>query len=165
MFSLDRDYAQYHEQVYAFIYYLTFDKSLAEDLMQETFIRAYDARTSFRGQATMLTWLRKIARNLTYDYYKRQKILRFIRFTNTYEQFLPSAEELLHVQEDVRELYKALSQLKFEFRAAISLRKIEELSIKETAQVLGWSEAKVKNNTERGLRALRVLMEGEQTDE
>ncbi|MFJ7735416.1 RNA polymerase sigma factor [Lysinibacillus sp. NPDC097287] len=46
-----------------------------------------------------------------------------------------------------------------EYRDAIILRYIEELSVKETSAQLGWSEAKVKNNTARGLSALKKKLE------
>ena len=61
-------------------------------------------------------------------------------------------------------MYQAIASLKLEHRLAIILRKIEGLSIKETAAILGWNEAKVKNNTERGMKALEILMKGGSED-
>lgn len=163
MFDLEQDYAQYHNNIYRFIYFLTFDEALAEDLMQETFIRAHNARQSFRGQSNTLTWLRTIARNIVYDDMKRKKILQFITFKKHHQSISVelTPEQLLDVKEDTRKLYEAIANLKFEYRAAIVLRKIEELSIKETAEILGWNEAKVRNNTERGLKQLQEWMRGE----
>lgn len=163
MFDLEQDYARYHHNIYRFIYFLTFDETLAEDLMQETFIRAHNARQSFRGQSNTLTWLRTIARNLVYDDVKRKKVLQFLTFKKQHEPITLALtpEQLLDAKEDTQQLYEAIANLKFEYRAAIVLRKIEELSIKETAEVLGWNEAKVRNNTERGLKQLQKWMRGE----
>lgn len=163
MFDLEQDYAQYHDNIYRFIYFLTFDEALAEDLMQETFIRAHNARQSFRGQSNTLTWLRTIARNIVYDDMKRKKILQFITFKKHHQPISVelTPEQLLDVKENTHKLYEAIANLKFEYRAAIVLRKIEELSIKETAEILGWNEAKVRNNTERGLKQLQKWMRGE----
>jgi len=163
MFDLEQDYARYHQQIYRFIYFLTFEEALAEDIMQETFIRAHNARQTFREQANTLTWLRTIARNLVYDDMKRKKILQFLTFKKQHEslKLALTPEQLLDAKEDTQLLYEAIANLKFEYRAAIVLRKIEELSIKETAEVLGWNEAKVRNNTERGLKQLQEWMRGE----
>ncbi len=67
-------------------------------------------------------------------------------------------EEFLIKGEGFSALYQALYKIKLEYREAIILRYLEELSVKETAELLGWSEAKVKNNTARGLRTLRKYL-------
>jgi RNA polymerase sigma-70 factor, ECF subfamily len=164
MFSIEKHYPLYNKQVYEFIYFLTFNETLAEDLLQETFLRAYKARNSYRGDANVLTWLRKIAKNVTLDHLKSKKIY----FWHTYKELsekdhdtLPSAEQLYTVEESKRALYSAIAKLKLDYRLAIILRKIEELSIAETAAILDWNESKVKNNTERGMKALRELMKGD----
>ena len=58
------------------------------------------------------------------------------------------------------ELYKALGKISFDYRQAIVLRKIEGVLIKETADILGWNESKVKNATERGMKKLQQLLGG-----
>ncbi|MGE7623514.1 RNA polymerase sigma factor [Viridibacillus sp. NPDC096237] len=55
-------------------------------------------------------------------------------------------------------LYKSLMMLKLEYREALILRKMEGLSIKESAKILGWTEAKVKNNTIRAMQALKKIV-------
>lgn len=162
MFYLERDYELYSEKIYSFLYFLTFDEALAEDLMQETFLRAHMAKNHFRQDSNTLTYLRTIARNLAFDHFKRNKIIRFltIKKDSQYTDTALTPEQILHVKEEERALYLAIASLKFEYRAAIVLRKIEQLSIKETAEVLGWNEAKVRNNTERGIKELKKMMKG-----
>ncbi|WP_107840010.1 RNA polymerase sigma factor [Metasolibacillus meyeri] len=160
MFQLEMHYEIHSEQIYQFLYFITFDVQLAEDLMQETFIRAYEARHSYREDANVLTWLRTIARNIAYDHFKRRKRIRFLRLEENIMIEL-SAEQLVHIEEEKRELYQAIASLKLNYRMAIVLRKIEGLSIKEAAEILGWNEAKVKNNTERGMLALKKAMGGD----
>ena len=162
MFQLERHYEMHSDQIYQFLYFLTFDVQLAEDLMQETFIRAHEARNTYRGEANVLTWLRTIARNIAYDHFKCKRIITFTPFTKIDEEtpVTLSAEQLVSIEEEKRELYQAIAGLKLEHRLAIVLRKIEGLSIKETAEILRWNEAKVKNNTERGMKALEKMMKG-----
>lgn len=163
LFQLQQHYEMHSDQIYQFLY---FDVQLSEDLMQETFIRAYEAKHTYRGESNVLTWLRTIAKNSVYDHFKRKKIITFLPFTkNDAETAITlSAEQLISIEEDKRELYKAIASLKLEHRLAIILRKVEGLSIKETAAILGWNEAKVKNNTERGMKALEKMLKGGSED-
>lgn len=138
MFSIEKHYPLHNEQVYNFIYFLTFDHALAEDLLQETFLRAHKARHTYRGEANALTWLRKIAKHAVLDYFKNRKktFWKFYEEIPENIQTVPSAEEILTFEQSKRDLYIAISKLKLEYRLAIILRKIEELSIAETASIL-----------------------------
>ncbi|MBK3496445.1 RNA polymerase sigma factor [Viridibacillus sp. YIM B01967] len=153
-------YEQYSDAIYKYIFLLVGHKETAEDLTQETFYRGFKHYAKFQEQAQIQTWLRKIARNIVYDYYRRKRIIRFIPFVAQYEppDMSPIPSEIVEKGEKIASLYKALSQLKLEYREALILRKMEGLSIKETAQILGWSEAKVKNNTARAIQALKKIV-------
>ncbi|MGF2614342.1 RNA polymerase sigma factor [Rossellomorea aquimaris] len=61
-------------------------------------------------------------------------------------------------------MYHALSKLKRSYREVIILRKIKELSIRETAEVLGWKESKVKTTLFRGLQAMKIQLQKEGYD-
>lgn len=161
--NIEQCYETYSDDIYKFIYFLTFNKQLAEDLMQETFIKAFEAKHSFRNDAQISTWLHAIAKNHTYDYLKKKSNKYILPFGQMPEpaNVQISAEEVAHLEEDRKQLYIALSQLKYDFRVAIILRKLEQKSIKETAQILKWSESKVKNCTERGLIQLKKIIRGE----
>jgi RNA polymerase sigma-70 factor, ECF subfamily len=163
MFSIDALYEQHSEQIYRFIYLLVLDESLAEDLVQETFLNAYKARYTYKGLANPLTWLRKIAKNCVLDQMKSKKKY----FWQTYEELQEqsamtiSTEQLASMNEERKRLYVAIAQLPLDYRLAIALRKIEELSIKQTAQILSWNEIKVQNTTARAMEALEKLLKGE----
>ncbi|RUL56855.1 RNA polymerase sigma factor [Lysinibacillus antri] len=166
-FIFEQQYDLHSDRIYQYIYFLVGHAELAEDLTQETFIKAIQSQHTFRNDASTLTWLMKIARNLTYDYYRRKRIISFLPFTAKYdtkeESFTP--EKWLEQNEESKRLYEALQKVKMDYREAIVLRKIEGLTIKETAKILGWNESKVKNCTERGMKALRQLLGGGDEDE
>lgn len=153
-------YELHSDSIFKYIFFLVGNKETAEDLTQETFYRGYKQFDQLQEQAAIQTWLRKIARNLVYDYFRRKRIIQFIPFISKYdqrdEQLLPS--EIIEKGEEIVLLYSALSKLKLEYKEVIILRKIEGLSIKESALLLGWSEAKVKNNTIRAIQALKKKM-------
>lgn len=150
-------YKQYYALIFKYILYLTHDREVTNDLLQETFLRYFQAKKPVQQERALLI---KIARNLVYDHWRRKRLLSFIPYRKDDridEQPLPF--ELLEQQEDVIALYDALQKIKLSYREAVVLRYIEELPVKEVAELLGCSEAQVKNNTARGLKALKKVME------
>ena len=158
--QFEKIYEDYSDSIYKYIFLLVGNRETAEDLTQETFYRVFNQLNKFKEQAQIQTWIRKIARNLVYDYYRRKRIIQFIPFLSKHDQrdgqLLPN--EIIEKGEELMLLYKALSKLKLEYKEVLILRKIEGLSIKDTAQTLGWTEAKVKNNTARAMQALKKII-------
>lgn len=165
--NLQELYMTYSDDLYRYIYYMVRDATLAEDLVQETFIRAYRRMDTFRHESNIRTWLYTVARNATIDQLRKRSILSWIPLIHqrniASDQPLP--EELILKDERTRELYQALGQLKQNYREVLILRKIEELSTQETADILGWSEAKVKSTLLRALQALKETITRGDTDE
>ncbi|QFT89685.1 RNA polymerase sigma factor SigX [Bacillus sp. THAF10] len=153
-------YTDYSDKIYRFILLMVGNEEVAEDLTHDTFIRVENALHNYKGNASHYTWLVSIARNVTYDYWRRKKKIRFYSLTKSQE--VPSTdvpEELLLKEEAVQELYYAINKLKLNYREIIILRKIQFLSIEETSIVLGWSESKVKSTLQRAIEALRKELE------
>ena len=161
--TIEQLYTQHSDRIYQFIYFLVGQQQLAEDLTQDTYIKAMKGYSGFKGEASDVTWLMKIARNTVYDHFRRKKLVQFIPFTRNHEQidtaYLPDAQLLK--QEADAELLTALGKLPHHYKEAIILRKIESFTTKEAAKILGCNEAKVKNNLERGMKQLKVLLGGE----
>lgn len=138
------------------------DREQAKDLTQETFLRAIQNYDRYEIENER-GWLLTIARNLTYDYVKKKKpFLIDMDFFKTYQAPERSIEQTVILSESEKELYVALGKLKVPYRDVIILRKVNELSVKETAEILNWSESKVKVTLNRGLKALKnqLLKEG-----
>ncbi|MDM5230314.1 RNA polymerase sigma factor [Lysinibacillus pakistanensis] len=155
----------HNQTIFKYLYYLLNDEKLAEDFTQETFMRFFKYRQTIKEGAE-LAWLRSTARNLAYDYYRRKRLIQFVPFLNDHEELEPNLpHQWLIQQEDAKKLYLAISKLKLTYRDVIILRKIEELSIQETCDVLGWNEGKVKNTLKRALVALKKQLGGEFNEE
>ena len=157
-------YLDNSDAVYRFIYLLVRHKETAEDLTQETFLKAYKNLNHFNNQSSLLTWLLKIARNVTYDHFRRKRILQFFKWgnENDIDTKSLSPESAAEKNEDLTQLYAALSRLKDDYRDVLILRKVNECSIKETAFILGWTEAKVKTKMTRAFEALRKEFYGKE---
>ena len=129
--------------------------------MQDTYLKAFNNRHAFRNESSELTWLRKIARNIVYDYYRRRKVIRFLPFIHEHEVSEPdTAMNYILQSEERKELFEALSKLKLAHREVLILRKIEELSLEETATILGWNVDKVKNTQRAALKNLKEIWKG-----
>lgn len=159
--SLEQLYLEHSNRIYRYIYLQVRQKELAEDLTQETFYRAFKNIHSFNKQASMSTWLLKIARNATYDYFRRKRIIQFFGFgkDELEDSNASLPEEKLLKKDEISKLYKALSTLKKDHQDVLILRKINENSIKETAYIFGWTETKVKSTMARAYAALKKEMD------
>lgn len=163
-------YEKYHQDLFQFVFYLTRDRTLTEDLVQDVYIRVMRSYNSFRGESSEKTWLFSIARNVTIDYFRSQK-----RKNNVVTQFFdwgkkgdfipdrkPIPEEIAIKNEESREMYAHLEKCTVDQRSVLILRFIQSLSIKETAAILGFSESKVKTTQHRGLKVLKTHIQSDQ---
>ncbi|MFT8321478.1 MAG: RNA polymerase sigma factor SigX [Bacillus sp. (in: firmicutes)] len=161
----DEIYNKYHHDVFQFLFYMVQHKETAEDLVQEVYIRVLKSYHRFEGKSTEKTWLFSIARNVAIDHFRKNTNLKsrvMEKFDWSKQQIkaddlLP--EEITLQSEEVQYLYKALKKCTVDQRSVIIMRYIQELSIAETAESLGWTESKVKTTQHRALKALRKQME------
>ncbi|APH06527.1 sigma-70 family RNA polymerase sigma factor [Bacillus weihaiensis] len=150
-------YKLYIHDVYRYLLSLCKDESLAEDLTQDTFIKAYTAIEKSPPES-MKPWLLKIAYHTFIDYMRRSKRIHLEE--PDYFSFLPAGErteELAHKEFEKEELYDMLKQLKPIQREAILLCDIQGYSYKEAASKLLLNENTLKTHIFRGRGKLRQL--------
>jgi RNA polymerase sigma-70 factor, ECF subfamily len=159
---LDGDTELYHDlirpyehSVYSMALSFMKNESDAEDVAQETFLKAFRNLGHFRGQAKFGTWLISITLNEARGRLRRQSAVRMVSFDETLEEagLVPPAllrewrevpSEALE-RKEVREiLQEAIHNLSPIYREVLLLRDVEELSIEETAAALTISTATVK---------------------
>lgn len=148
-------YDSYSQDIYRYAYATLGDPSVAYDVVQEVFIRAYKSLDAYRGEASHRTWLMTIARNYMFDHFRKKHTER----QHVYSGELPELADGTPSMDIVMEVRDALSQLNPDYRNVIVLRHMENLSVSDTASVLGWSERKVRNATHRALERLRQLLD------
>lgn len=157
-------FLQYEKDITNYLVYYTGSRDV-EDLVQETFLRAFRAFERFKHNSSPKTWLISIARNTAIDYYRKKSVWQKLkeRLDQEHQQNheLQSDERLLRKMEYAH-LYGAINQLKATYRDVVLLKGIAELSSQEAGQVLGWSENKVNVTFFRAVKKLNELMkEGE----
>ena len=138
------------------------DPAAADDVFQDTFLRAYQARMGWRRQSRFTTWLLTIARNRITD---RFRWLGRWKTTSVEDEsgaprpelrtVQPGPEEAAVREEDRQELRKALLGLPMPQREVLILSRYEELSYAEIATMTGTTEEAIKQRAYRGMMELR----------
>ncbi|MFF0831273.1 RNA polymerase sigma factor [Brevibacillus sp. NPDC003359] len=150
-------YQQHYLAVYGFLFHFTGSQNETEDLTQEVFTRVVKVLPTYDGRVTVKTWLFSIAKHIAVDHYRKQKLYELVSenwLTRlTAKHGIPEVE--LDYKEEMREIKDALQRLKPSYRMVVILRSIEGYSIRETAELLDISEAKVKVIYHRALKKLQ----------
>ncbi|MEC3884705.1 RNA polymerase sigma factor SigX [Halobacillus litoralis] len=163
----DELYDNYHHDLFQFLVYMVKDRSLAEDLVQDVYVRVMKSYESFNGKSSEKTWLFSIARHVAIDYFRKQKrkrnrFMEFFDWTEKGEQIKDQnkmPEEIAVQNDEIQRVYQALDQCTVDQRSVLIFRFIQGMSIKETAEILSWSESKVKTTQHRAMKALKMILE------
>ena len=153
-------YDKHVERIYKHIYYLVSNKSDAEDITQEVFIRAWKYIDKYRYTgAPFAAWLMKIARNLIADHYKaRKKVDRLVELEACSQAGETNPEAVTEASLNRSYVRKAILKLKGEKRKVIIMHFIDGFSYKEIAKLLNKSEGAVRVIQYRALNDLRSML-------
>jgi RNA polymerase sigma-70 factor (ECF subfamily) len=133
----------------------------AEDVGQETFVRFYRALGSYRGEASLRTYLTRIAMNLSLNELKRRKRRGHLFSKKPVEEYhdLPDSKSSGEDSVDKELIQRALKQLEEKFRSVIVLRLIDGYSTQETADILNLPVGTVLSRLSRAQKKMRELLE------
>lgn len=158
--TFDQLYAEYHPAVTRYLQGMCGDSVLAEELAQETFVRAAANLLLFRGEATISTWLFRIARNTYLSWVSRQRDAEidteeFLSIPDRGHDGNPEAQLLRNEQRAT--IRRAMGMLPERQRTMLLLRDLQGLSYAEIAVVLDMSLAAVKVNLHRARLSFRSI--------
>lgn len=162
--GFDEVFTEHHSRVHGLVRRLISDPDLADDVVQETFLRAWRALPRFRGEAAVSTWLHRIAVNTALTARRKASRVRTAGMDDVEEpaaQPTPDADperrgEVLDLRD---RLEAALAQLPPGHRAVVVLKDVEGWSHSEIANRLGISEAAAKVRLHRAHRRLAQELE------
>jgi RNA polymerase sigma-70 factor (ECF subfamily) len=147
-------YDQEYTTVYRAIRAVVLDSSAAEDLTQETFVRAYRARNRYQPTAPPGAWLRRIGVNLAISHLRRQKLARFLP-----ARLYVAPDRRDYDRAEARDVVeKALAALSPKLRAAVVLHYYEGLTREEIADVLGVPAGTVASRIAKAVAIMRRTM-------
>lgn len=148
------------------------DRGLAEDVVQESFVRAFDGLASFEGRSTLKSWLHRITVNTALSKLRQVKRLAEQSIDEHLPEFdrhdcrvelpwshLASVEEIMESDDLRRRVLVAIDELPEAYRVVLQLRDIEDYDTREVAALLEITETNVKVRLHRARSALKKLLE------
>ncbi|MFA6427554.1 MAG: RNA polymerase sigma factor [Candidatus Magasanikbacteria bacterium] len=159
-------YDLYIEKIYRFIYVKVSHKEQAEDLTSEVFLKTWNYLVGSASEKSDLSiksfsgLIYKIARNSVVDFYRKNSSRAEYGLEAAEEIFVESREfETVQAKTEMEQMLRVLKKMKREYQEIVMLRYIEELSVKEIAEILGKNVIAVRVTLHRALQVLKKLME------
>jgi RNA polymerase sigma-70 factor (ECF subfamily) len=155
---------RYQERVYWVARRVVGSHDDADDVVQETFVKAYLALGDFRGDASFYTWIYRIAVNMSLNVLRKRKILSYLHESELLTRILSSSddpEKDLEQSEIETALKRVIAKLPGKQKAVFVMRYFDEMTYKEIGIVLKTSEGGLKANYFHALRKVRKHMRHE----
>lgn len=137
---MDEIYEQNAKIVYFFLYSLCRDEALAEDLMQETFLKAIQSLDTYNGQCKLSTWLCQIAKHLLYQHWEKSARQDLIELDENLPLQAPDTGEKVLKKLALDAVMERIRTMPEQMRKVVLLRAMSDLSYREIGQMLGRSE-------------------------
>ncbi len=158
--TIEKLIQQYQTPLLRLCYIQLQDRTLAEDAVQETFLKAYRGFEQFRGESSEKTWLTRIAVNVCRDYQRGSW------FRHTDRSITPDMLQIGAEQPDTEDMDLSMAVMKLprKMREAILLYYYQDMSTEEIAKVLGLTQSTVSYRLQKSREKLRKLLEGRDQD-
>ena len=163
-------YDFYVVKIYRFVYLKTGSREIAEDLTSDTFLKCwkYISKKKNEGNSKNIVknnklgpFLYKIARNLVIDYYRKKKDLT-VEISEVENYAITDDKQDLLSQitrkQDIEELRNSLNSLKDDYQEILIFRYVEDLDMKEIAEITGKTEGTIRVQIHRATKALEKVM-------
>lgn len=155
-FDIEKIYDTYYRDVYHFALFFTNNRQEAEDITQGTFIKIMKSIGSLQQPERLKTWIFSIAKHTAIDLKRKQRFIQFLPdwlYEQESEEATPEKKAIQKTEWE--ELQEALLNLKPNYRSVVILRGLKELTVKETAEVMGFSERKVRVDYHRAIQQMK----------
>ncbi|MGA7874866.1 MAG: RNA polymerase sigma factor [Desulfoferrobacter sp.] len=174
--AFDKIVELFQDKVFRMVYYRTGSRMDSEDLLQDIFLQAYNSLPKLKEHDKFEPWLFRITLNRIRDFYRKKRVLRFLRISgeddtdnriNAEKDDAPGALDHVLRQEFWGQVRRFSEKFSRREREVFFLRFLDHLSIKEIATVLGKSESAIKTHLYRSLnkfkgdKELQTFLEGE----
>jgi RNA polymerase sigma-70 factor, ECF subfamily len=158
---------RYKDPLTNFVFRFVGDMDDCQDIVQESFVRAYRNRASYKPVAKFSTWMYTIATNLAKSFLRRRKLRRVFSFSRSADEPEPiyevpdenaRADALLEANQRQERIQQALDELPNRYREIVVLRDIQELSYEEIAAITGLPMGTVKSRINRARALLQEML-------
>lgn len=154
---------KYQERVYWHIRKMVLDHEDANDIMQNTFIKVFENLADFRSDASLFTWIYRIATNETLGFLRKKKLRSFLRLADVKEELWSKASSGLSpdASEVERKLQKALLRLPDKQRLVFNMKHFEELTYEQMAEITGTSVGALKSSYHLAVKKIESYLMGD----
>jgi len=153
-------FERHKKRLFGFFYNMNSNASLSEDLVQNVFVRMLKYKHTFTGEGSFTAWMFRTARNVNYDYYRKNKIAFNQNEISSVEYRLEdddNLEKVMNQKDDISMLQRAMQILPTEKREVLVLSKFKEMKFSEIGEILGCTEGAAKVKAHRALKDLRTI--------
>lgn len=154
--DFEETYKSYFQNVYLFVCSLTPDQTLAEEVAQETFLKAMQNIGKFDGRKDILAWLFTIARNTYYSCCRKRK---YIAEELAIDRCEDMVLERIMDREQADRIYAFLHKMKEPYKEVFTLRVLGELSFERIGKIFGKSDGWARVTYYRAKRMIAEYME------
>lgn len=149
---------EYTPRIFKMIYNMTRDYETSKDLTQDVFVRAWSNFNSFRGEASIYTWIYRIALNRVFEYRKKASRIKTISIDDIQTPEIKEPEKDLLLKADVELLKRTIRELPPKYYAILILRYFEGNDYATIARILEIPVGTVRSRLHRGISLLTNLM-------
>ena len=161
---------RHQSKIYGFIYSKVFDRDLADDIFQDTFIKVIKTlkSNSYNEEGKFLPWVMRIAHNLIIDTFRKDKKMPFYRETEEFSIFSvmadnsPNVESQIITEQVENDLLKLIDELPIDQKEVLEMRIYQDMSFKEIADATGVSINTALGRMRYALLNLRRIIEKNQ---
>lgn len=155
--DIEKIYQEYFSDVFRYALSISKDSLTAEEITQETFFKALKKIDEFRGESSIKVWLCQIAKNIYFDFIKRQS--RYEELPDEYGELQASIESDWIINTDVKAVHKILHHLPEPYKEVFSLRVFGELSFSDIGELFGKSDSWARVTFHRSKLKIKEEME------
>ncbi len=157
--ALTAVYEEYYSKIYQFCYYRVSHKETAEDITEDTFVKAFSGISKLQNLKAFEGWLYQIARNLVIDYYRQKRPQVALENIENIVEYENNIVDLINLEVEQGLLMKLLKELNEEQQSVIKLKFFEHLDNNIIAQMLNKTEGAIRVIQHRAIKQLQDLFE------
>lgn len=156
---------QFQRRLYAFVRRMVNDHDEAADVLQNTFIKAWNGLPAFRGDAQLYSWLYRIAHNECLNHIRSKQRRFFVSSDAVIERLSTTLDASEHFSGDAiaRKLHEAIAQLPAKQKAVFHMKYFEELKYEEISAITGTSVGALKSSYHIAVKKIEAYLTLDQT--
>lgn len=156
---------QYQRRLYAFVRRMVTDHDEAQDVLQNTFVKAWTGLDSFRADAQLYSWLYRIAHNESLNHLRKMKRGLFVNNDTVIEQLFTTLDSSEHFSGDEiqKKLQKAVMRLPDKQRAVFNMKYFDGMKYEAMSGVTGTSVGALKSSYHLAVKKIEGWLTSDQT--